>query len=62
MTITCLPEEVVVEVINELHDVAEIVRTYGDLGRTPGSGQPNLGATPTQLYLTAAAIEASCAA
>ncbi len=56
MKITCHPDDVV-WVINELHAVAEIVRTYGDLGRT-GADQPRLGNTPTQLYLLAAAVEA----
>lgn len=55
MTIACHPEEVV-WVINELHAVAETVRTYGDLGRT-GVGQPRLGGIPAQLYLLAAAVE-----
>lgn len=57
MKIACHPEDVV-WMINELHAVAEIVRTYGDLGRT-GVGQPRLGgAMPTQLYLLAVAVEA----
>lgn len=47
------PDEVVA-VINELHAVAEIVRTYGDLG---GSQRSALVATPTQLYFIAAAVE-----
>lgn len=56
MTITCRLQEVV-GVINELHPVAEIARTYGDLGGV-GNG-PSLGTgMPTQLDLTAAAIEA----
>lgn len=56
MKITCHPEDVV-WVINELHVVAETVRTYGDLGRT-GVDQPRLGGMPTQLYLLAAVVEA----
>lgn len=56
MTVTCHPDDVV-WVINELHAVAEVVRTYGDLGRT-GIDQPRLGNLPTQLYLWAAAAEA----
>ena len=57
MTIACHPDDVVA-VINELHDVAETVRTYGDLGQSPGEGRPSLGGMPTQLYLVAAAVEA----
>ncbi|SBS78132.1 conserved hypothetical protein [uncultured Mycobacterium sp.] len=56
MTIACHPDEVVL-VINELHEVAETVRTYGDLGRPPGGGRPSLGGMPMQLYLLAAAVE-----
>ncbi|ULN44711.1 hypothetical protein MI149_29905 (plasmid) [Mycolicibacterium crocinum] len=56
MKITCHPDDVV-WVINELHAVAEAVRTYGDLGRT-GVDQPRLEGLPTQLYLLAAAVEA----
>jgi hypothetical protein len=55
--IECHPTEVAAA-IDELHEVAEIVRTYGDLGRTPASGQPMGGSLPTQLYLLAAAVEA----
>lgn len=56
MDIICRPQEVVA-VINELHDVAEIVRTYGDLGDM-GNGHSMSVGMPMQLYLTAAAIEA----
>lgn len=56
MTITCQPDDVV-RAINELHAVAEAVRTYGDLGRI-GVDQPRLGDMPTRLYLLAAAVEA----
>lgn len=56
MTITCDPDDVV-WAINELHAVAEAVRTYGDLGRI-GIDQPRLDGLPTQLYLLAAAVEA----
>jgi hypothetical protein len=55
-TTECHPTEVV-GVVNELHEVAEIIRTYGDLGQT-SSGRPRLGGMPTQLYLLAAAVEA----
>lgn len=57
MTIACDPEKIV-WVIDELHDVAETVRTYGDLGHAPGADRPAIGAMPTQLYLLAAAVEA----
>lgn len=57
MTIACDPDKVV-WVINELHDVAESVRTYGDLGHVPSGDRPAIGAMPTQLYLLAAAVEA----
>ncbi|EHB46430.1 hypothetical protein [Mycolicibacterium vinylchloridicum] len=57
MTIACDPDKVV-GVINELHDVAETVRTYGDLGQAPSAQRPAIGAMPTQLYLLAAAVEA----
>lgn len=43
--------------INELHAVAEALRTYVDLGCT-GVDQPRLGNMPTQTYLLAAAVEA----
>lgn len=56
MKLLCRPDEVVA-VINELRDVAEIVRSYGDLGQT-GRQRPSLGAMPMQLYLLAAAAEA----
>lgn len=56
MKVTCHPDDVV-WVINELHAVAEAVRTYGDLGRV-GVDQPRLEGLPTQLYLQAAAVEA----
>src|SRR3954465_11966115 len=56
MRLLCRPDEVVA-VINELHDVAEIVRTYGDLGQA-GTQRPSLGGMPMQLYLLAAAVEA----
>ena len=55
--IECHPTEVAA-VINELHVVAETVRTFGDLGSTPGHGRAQLGGMPTQLYLVAAAVEA----
>lgn len=57
MTIECHPDDVVA-VINELHHIAEIVRTYGDLGRQPGGERLALGGMPMQLYLLAAAVEA----
>lgn len=56
-TMVCDPAEVVAA-IDELHEVAEIVRTYGDLGQTAHSRQPMGGGMPTQLYLLAAAVEA----
>ena len=57
MTIACDPEGVVA-VINELRDVAEAVRTYGDLGAPPGGGRWSLAGMPMQLLLLAAAVEA----
>jgi hypothetical protein len=56
-TMVCDPAEVVA-VIDELHEIAEIARTYGDLGQTPSSTQPMGGGMPTHLYLLAAAVEA----
>lgn len=56
MKIECHPDDIV-WVINELHAVAEVVRTYGDLGRI-AVDQPRLTDMPTQLYLLATAVEA----